>query len=271
MPQGTLSGPKDFLIQINDLNTPCETYKYVDDSTIFEICKTDTISIIQEAADVAANWTKTNDMRINASKTKEMVICFSTNRNLVESMPHIVIDEVDIERVNHAKILGVMVSANLTWNAHIDNIVAKASKRLFMLYQMKRSGISQHDLLRIYLSVIRPVVEYACPVWHSSLPKYLSDNIELIQKRALRTIYPGCHYDICLDKSNITTLAARRDTLCIAYFNKMKESSHKLNKLLPGNRDVPYNLRTTNMLPVPRARTNRFMNSLIPWCLNNHQ
>ena len=44
-------------------------------------------------------------------------------------------------------------------------------------------GIGQCDLVRIYISVIRPVGEYACPAWHTNLPKYLSDTIELIQKR----------------------------------------------------------------------------------------
>ena len=38
VPQGTLSGPKDFLVHINDLTTPCPTYKYVDDSTISSKC-----------------------------------------------------------------------------------------------------------------------------------------------------------------------------------------------------------------------------------------
>ena len=33
-----------------------------------------------------------------------------------------------------------------------------------MLYQMKRAGISQADLVIVYLSVVRPVLEYACPV-----------------------------------------------------------------------------------------------------------
>ncbi len=47
------------------------------------------------------------------------------------------------------------------------------------------------DLLNIYLSVIRPVLEYACPVWHLHLPKYLCDSIQCIQNRALRCIYPG--------------------------------------------------------------------------------
>ena len=46
-----------------------------------------------------------------------------------------------------------------------------------MLYQLKRAGISQLDLVRVYISVVRPVLEYACPVWHTNLHKYLSDSI----------------------------------------------------------------------------------------------
>ena len=46
-----------------------------------------------------------------------------------------------------------------------------------MLYQLKRAGIRQTDLVNEYVSVVRPVLEYACPVWHTNLPKYLSENI----------------------------------------------------------------------------------------------
>ncbi len=45
-----------------------------------------------------------------------------------------------------------------------------------MLYQLKRAGIAQHDLVRVYVSVIRPILEYACPVWHMSLPSYLTQH-----------------------------------------------------------------------------------------------
>ena len=58
-----------------------------------------------------------------------------------------------------------------------------------MIYQLKRAGINQIDFVRIYVSVIRPVVEYACPVWHMNLPKYLSDNIEIIQKNGVSELY----------------------------------------------------------------------------------
>ena len=58
-----------------------------------------------------------------------------------------------------------------------------------MIYQLKRAGINQNDLIRIYVSVIRPVVVYACPVWHTNLPKYISDNIEIIIKTIISKLY----------------------------------------------------------------------------------
>ena len=44
------------------------------------------------------------------------------------------IGEQVLERVEHAKMLGVTVSNNLTWSKHVDNIVSKAGKRVYMLY-----------------------------------------------------------------------------------------------------------------------------------------
>ena len=79
--------------------------------------------------------------------------------------------------------LGVTISNNLTWSKHVDSIVSKAGKRdgVYMLYQLKRAGISQNDLVKIYVSIIRHVLEYACPAWSTSLRKYLLDAIEMIQ------------------------------------------------------------------------------------------
>ena len=39
------------------------------------------------------------------------------------------------------------------------------------------------------------MTEYACQVFHYGLPKYLSDVIERIQKRALRIIFPDLSYE----------------------------------------------------------------------------
>jgi len=59
---------------------------------------------------------------------------------------------------------------------------------------LKRAGIAHSDLLRFYCSVIRLILEYACQVFYCYLPLYLSEEIERIQRRALRIIFPGCSY-----------------------------------------------------------------------------
>jgi len=139
------------------------------------------VSVIQDSADLVEQLSCNNDMRINTTKTKEMVICFRRDRTFVDYLPYIYMNENDIERVSLAKVLGITISSDLTWNAHVYEIISKARKRMHMIYQLKRASINQSDLIRIYVYVIRHVVEYACPVWHTNVPKYLPDNIETIK------------------------------------------------------------------------------------------
>ena len=54
-------------------------------------------------------------MKINSTKTKEMVICFCKNPDHVNA-PTIKIDDNDTDRVETTKVLGVTVSSDPTWN-----------------------------------------------------------------------------------------------------------------------------------------------------------
>jgi len=77
----------------------------------------------------------------------------------------------------------------MKWQEHIDTITSKAASRLHFLKQLKRSGAVRRDLLCFYTTIIRPVLEYACPVWHSSLTAAQSRALESIHRRAMRIIY----------------------------------------------------------------------------------
>ena len=104
------------------------------------------------------------------------------------SVDHITINDKQIEVSSSAKLLGVVVSDNLRWNAHVESICKKAATRLYFLKQLKRAKVPPKDMLLFYTTCIRPVLEYACPVFHHSLPQYLSNEMERLQKRALRII-----------------------------------------------------------------------------------
>ena len=107
----THTRPKCFLLYVNDLEAIVPLYKYVDDSSLFEICNTTDVSIMQESIDRAVNWTNNNSvMKINSNKSKEMVICFTPDDNFRNSIPSIVIYGNIVETVEYAKLLGVTLS-----------------------------------------------------------------------------------------------------------------------------------------------------------------
>jgi len=123
-----------------------------------------------------------------------------------------------VERVAAFKLLGVHVSNDLKWAQHIQAISAKGASRLYFLKQLKRAGAGTDDLLCLYCSVIRPVLEYACPVWHSSLTVALSRALESLQKRAMNIIFPDMGYKLSLIMACIDTLEKRREVLTKRFF-----------------------------------------------------
>ena len=92
--------------------------------------------------------------------------------------------------MDHVKLLGVTITNNLLWNIHVSEVVKKASKRLYFLRQLKRAYVQKDDLLRFYISCIRSFGYYAAPVFHASLPQFLIDDLERVQKRAISIISP---------------------------------------------------------------------------------
>jgi len=109
------------------------------------------------------------------------------------------------------KQLGVHISDNLKWAQHVDALASKVASRLHFLKQLKRCGASTEDLICFYSSVIRPVLEYACPVWHSGLTTGQIDKLESLQKRALTIIYCNIDYHMSLILAGLDTLYSRRE------------------------------------------------------------
>ena len=108
-------------------------------------------------------------------------------------------------------------------------------------------------------------IEYACQLFHSSLPKSLSEEIERIQKIAMQIIFPGISYSPALAESGLLSLYERREFLSNKLFNDIVISSkHKL-KSLPPLKSSCYteHLRTRRTFKLPEIHTNRFRNSFI--------
>jgi len=194
MPQGSLLGPLTFIVLIDDLNTDCMIRKFVDDTTLSEFIDKGQTSQMDVNVIQLLNWSSNNHMNINFKKTKEMII----NTSHCNFPDKLSVSGVEIERVNVFKLLGAHINQSLKWDDHVSAICNKAASRIYFLKQQKRSSVDPDDLYHFYTTVIRPILEYACPVWHSSLTVEHSNRIEAIQKRAFRIIFANFDYlDFC--------------------------------------------------------------------------
>ena len=94
-------------------------------------------------------------------------------------------------RITSYNILGFFsYCSDLRWNTHVNYIFKKVCKTFYSLRVLSRAGVDQANVFKVYLATMRPVSEYAVPVWHT-IPGFLSDTIESVQKRALKIIFPA--------------------------------------------------------------------------------
>ena len=78
--------------------------------------------------------------------------------------PPLFMDDVILTETDTHKHLGITFSASCTWSNHIQNITRKAMTRLNLMRTLKFK-VSRTALERIYISFIRPLLEYSDSVW----------------------------------------------------------------------------------------------------------
>lgn len=218
-------------------------------------------SYMQLRVNELVRQSEVDGFQFNESKCKELRISFSRSGSLFD---HITINDKQIEVVSSARLLGVIVSDNLRWNGHVESICKKSTKRLYFLKQLKRAKVPSEDMLLFYTTCIRPVLEYACPVFHHSLPQYLSNEMERLQKRALRMIQPDLSYAEALVALDVASLYERREILCDVLFDQIvRDENHKLHDLLPPSNESTYCTRNQRYFKLPICKTNRFKNTFI--------
>ena len=90
----------------------------------------------------------------------------------------LVCDTIIAETTSH-KHLGLTFSSTCTWNEHVNNISLKAWTRVNLLRALK-FRVSRKSLEKLYISFIRPLLEYSDSVW---------DNCSSESKKQLEAIH----------------------------------------------------------------------------------
>ena len=145
-------------------------------------------------------------------------------------------------------------------------ITSRASKTIWVLIRFRDIGASPDQLKTVYISRIRSILEFAAPVFSSSLTKQQSQQIELIQKKAFAVILGERYvsYESALEQLNLERLDSRRIELCYRFALKCTKSS-KHQWMLPPNPFVRNSSRTPKPYHEFFCRTSRYYNSAIPF------
>ncbi len=112
-----------------------------------------------------------------------------------------------IQRVDHAKFLGIHIYDGLEWDMHIDHVANKIASGSYALNVTKRI-LSATNLKLIYFSLIHSHLTYGALVWGSAY-QYRLHKLEIIQKKCIRNICNVAyneHTNLLFKKLNIPKL-----------------------------------------------------------------
>ena len=211
-----------------------------------------------------SEWTKANKMLLNKKKCNAMIFNFCKEYQFTSKIQ---IENEEMEIVSQTKLLGVIVNNKLTWDDNTKYLVQRANSRLRLLHKLSSFSVPIADLINIYILYIRSILEQSCQVWHSSLTLENSEDLERIQKNALKIILQDeyLNYNSALELSGLKSLSERRKALCTR-FAKGFIKNNQTRSMFPLNPNI-YDIQTRNRekFKVTTCNTERLRKSAIPY------
>lgn len=260
VPQGSILGPKLFILYINDIVKTSDLLKFVifaDDTNIF--CKGENLQhllkIVSEELVKLKLWFDLNKLSLNIKKTKFMIF---GNRRIPEDLTiEVLCDNTRLERVYENSFLGVIIDHKLSWKPQVNCISSKLAEITGILCKV-RYILSQETMYILYCALFLPYLSYCTEVWGNTYKTTLK-TICTMQKKAMRIVCNVGYY------VHTNYLFLKLQTLKFKDIVDLKTTQimyKAKNKVLPNNiqkwfkeRDSRYNLRRRGNLSQSMART----------------
>ena len=257
---GSSLGNWEFLSQTND-SADCvpteDRYKFVDDLTLVEIVNLMSIGISsfntkqQVPNDIPAHgqfvlntnlkcqkylnnintWAVDHKMIISKKKTKLLIINPSKQYQFTTRLA---LEGENIEVVDSMKILGTIINSKMTWDQNCEVIIKKVNARMQIIHKAITFGATKDELIKLWTTYCRNVLEQSCVVWHPHLTQHNIDDLERSQKSFTKLVLKEkyTNYQHALIKLNLQSLETRRNMLCETFAEKGIKNK-TLNDLFP--------------------------------------
>ena len=181
-------------------------------------------STLQQQLYSVESFTDINLMKINASKSKIMI--FNKSRKYDFPPEYSFKDGQILEVMEESKLLGIQISSDLRWFSNTKSIYTKAMSKMWLLRRMRSLKMEPQIILDYYIKEIRSLAEQGVAVWNSGLTKGQINDLEKIQKVALKIILFENYrsYDLACSLFNIERPSDRRLSLDTNYAVKLYQS-----------------------------------------------
>ena len=181
---------------------------------------------------------------MNVSTTKKMIVDFRKNPTVFSP---VIINDQSVEVVQEYKYLGTVLDHKLTFESQVDAICKKAHQRMYFYRKLSSFKVDNTFMRMFYSCFIESVLTFAFITWYGMLTLKNRNRLQGITKVCSR---------IAGTTLNDLTMLYQRQTLKKAQ-SVLDDQSHPLHaefRLLPSGRRYC----------VPKCRTNRMRNSLVP-------
>ena len=203
-------------------------------------------------------WCTRNKLTLNVSKTK--YVTFGLKSQTKKITNHVVqIDNLRIDRVSSYKYLGITLDMNLNYTKHLQNCLNIASHKTYLLSKI-RSYITHDAALRIYKTMILPIIEYGDVLYDGSNSRLLS-KLQTLQNRCLRICNAEpFHVPVIYlhEISQLARLDLRRKMHLILYMYKQKS-----NHAIVNARNVQTRAHDAILFTTDRPNSEKYKNNVL--------
>ena len=199
------------------------------------------------------------NMKVNPSKTQLLCISPATSSS---STSYINFRGDRLVSGESLKILGFNFDGRPGVALHVSIMVGKVRGRFWTMRYLKRSGLSENDLVNIYRIYLRPILDFAVPTYHPQLTLEMASEIERVQADVMRIIYGKfVSYQTVLENGIVEEHRLRREKIVKKFAAKAWANPIFKEKWFPRKHTIEYNIRNRAPINENGSRTERYRKS----------
>ncbi|KAK1793838.1 hypothetical protein P4O66_001565 [Electrophorus voltai] len=158
-PQGCVLSPLLYSLYTYDCTATSSSniiVKFADDTVVMGLILHNDERAYLEEIKYLENWCQENNLLLNVSKTKELIVDCSKKQEW--HYQPVRINGTTVERVDSFRYLGVHISQDLSWSRHTNSLAKKARQRLYHLRRLRDFRLPSKVLRNFYTCTIESIL-----------------------------------------------------------------------------------------------------------------